>query len=134
MGNLIHLNFFIFNQNLNFLEEDQFNFGNPLDYELNSLKIFFSQKNFFFFKMRIIIAFIKMHYFDLNYFFTFIDYPMNEKLINCHLNECHYYHLGFIDFLEDFYLLVEFHQYLLQYREDYYSNYFAFEDSNSIFD
>lgn len=123
----------------NYFEEDQFNFRNPLDCELNSLEIFFSQRSFFFFKKLIVITFTKMNFdfkcFNCLIFLIFLYNLIN--LINYHSNEYHYFHFIIINFSVDFYLLMGFHLYLPLERKGYYFVYFKSEDvdftSNSNF-
>lgn len=138
--NLSHLNFFGDFISFDYFKVGRFNFRSPLDCELNSLEIFFSQKSFFFFKMLIITAFTEKH-FDLKYFNCFISYYFNyfiflQTLINqtnSHLNEFHQFHFIFIDFLVDFYLPMGFHRYWNLEKESYYFKHFKSEDSNFTF-
>ena len=122
---LIHLNFFM---DFNYFKEDLFCFRSPSDCELNNLRIVFSQKNFFFFKMRIIIAFAKMHsslaHFDCFNYFFYLYFLINQ--INCHSNGSHQHHfLNFdiIGFQEDFCQLMVSHLYLPQEMVDYLFNF-----------
>ena len=138
--NLSHLNFFGDFISFDYFEVGRFNFRSPLDCELNSLEIFFSQKSFSFFKMLIITAFTEKH-FELKYFNCFISYYFNyfiflQTLINqtnSHLNEFHQFHFIFIDFLVDFYLPMGFHRYWNLEKESYYFKHFKSEDSNFTF-
>lgn len=134
LENLNHLNFFG-DLSFNLFMEDQLYFKSPQDCELNSLEIFFFQRNSFFFKMLIVIAFTKMH-FDLrgsDYFIFFIFLWNLINLINYHSNESHLFHFVIINFQVDFYLPLEFHLYLSQEIKGYYLVYFKSGDVNFTF-
>lgn len=136
-GILNHLNFF---KDLIGFEVRQLYFKNPLDCELNSLRIFFFQKSFFFFETLIIITYSEMRFIltglncFTNYHFNFqIFLQIIINLINYHLNVYHWFHFIIINFLEGFYLPKGFHQYSLQEKEGYYFNYFKFIVVNFTF-
>jgi hypothetical protein len=103
----------------------KFCFENPLDCELNNLKNVFFQKNFFFFKMRIIITFVKMNFigYSKSYLFIgsiimpycyikyficqYLTIDLNYLLNNYTLN------LNSFNFSGEIYFRLEVHQYLI---------------------